>query len=83
MVGFRRADFGETLAATQTPCRRGIRWIGDERSDRRNHERWNETPADLTRQTEARIAEGGSKGKAEGAMAGARRGQTSQRSQKT
>ena len=31
----------------------------------RQHKRWNETPANLIRQTEARIAEGGRKGKAE------------------
>ena len=31
----------------------------------RKDKRWNETPANLIRQTEARIAEGGRKGKAE------------------
>ena len=42
--------------------------VGSKTSDRTGREikRWNETPATLTRQTEARIAEGGPKGKAEG-----------------
>ena len=84
MVGFRRADLVKPLPPRRPHADAASLEPGTSGRTGRKHKRWNETPADPIRQTEARIAEGGRKGKAEREKEKEREsGQKPPRSQKT